>query len=129
MSHVAEIPLEIRDLDALEIAARKLGLEVKRGQKTYKSYQGRLACEHALVQPDNPNGWEIGVVKRQDGKGYALMWDSYAQGHGLVQKVGHDAGKVQPRYSPEVGAKKARFQGFRVTEKFENGKIRLRCTR
>ena len=33
MSHVAEISVEILDLDALEIAAKKIGMELRRRQR------------------------------------------------------------------------------------------------
>ena len=35
MSHVTDLKLRIHDLDALEEAAEKCGLQLMRGQKTY----------------------------------------------------------------------------------------------
>ena len=36
MSHIATVAVEIRDLDALDRACQRLGLELRRGQTTYK---------------------------------------------------------------------------------------------
>lgn len=146
ISHVAEISLEIRDLDALAVAAKKIGLELRRGQQNYK-WWGRSVgdyaipagfnaeelgkCEHALSIPGNDQAYEIGVVRRRDQKpGWQLLWDFYAGGRGLEAVVGKDACKLKQRYAAEVAMKAARKQGFRVSEKMQaDGKIRLVCQR
>ena len=145
MSHVAEITLEIKDLDALEKGAPKLGLRLMRGQKTHRWYNRYVGdwplpagytkdalgkCEHALVQIDNPTGYEIGIVKRKDKPGFALVWDFFNRGYGLQDKIGDNGGKLKQRYAAEVAIKQARRQGFRVSEKVQaDGKIRLTCHR
>jgi len=68
MSHIAEIEIEIKDLDALEAAARSLGLELARRQTTYRWYGELLEghplpagftkadlgrCDHAIRVPGN----------------------------------------------------------------------------
>ena len=68
MSHITTIELDIKDLDALKVAAEKLGLEFRRGQETYKWFgrsvgdsplpagfrkQDLGKCEHALRIPNN----------------------------------------------------------------------------
>ena len=146
MSHVCEIQVEIKDLDALAAAAEKLGLELRRGQRTYRWWGKSVGdyplpagftadelgkCEHALSVRNNPNAYEVGVVKRKDGKpGYVLLWDFYAGGQGLEDAVGKDASKLRQRYAAEVAIKNARRQGFRVTEQVgQDGKIKLVCRR
>src|SRR3990167_8580608 len=47
VSHVTQVEIEIRDLDALERACSKLGLSLRRGQETYKWY-GRSVGDYPL---------------------------------------------------------------------------------
>ena len=146
MSHVAEISVEILDLDALEIAAKKIGMELRRRQRTYRWWgesvgdyplpKGFTAaelgkCDHALSIPNNNQAYEIGVVRRRDGKpGWILLWDFYAGGKCLQAVVGSEAVKLRQRYAAEVAIKNARRQGFRVTEQVgQDGKIKLVCRR
>ena len=146
MSHVAIIEVTINDLDALASAAKKIGLELRRGQTSYR-WWGRSAgdyalpagftadelgkCEHALSIPGNDQAYEIGVVRRRDQKpGWTLLWDFYAGGKGLETVVGVGATKLKQRYAAEVATKQARRQGFRVSERVQaDGKIRLVCQR
>jgi len=98
MSHVAQIELEIRSLEALEAACKRLGLEFRRDQKTYR-WWGESAgdyplpagytkselgtCQHAMGIPNDtqthkcfnsklsqnvPGAYEIGICPRKDGK-------------------------------------------------------------
>ena len=146
MSHVATIELTIKDLDALATAAKKLGLELRRGQTSYRWWGKSVGdfplpagftadelgqCEHALSIPGNDQAYEIGVVRRRDQKpGWTLLWDFYAGGKGLEAVVGVGATKLKQRYAAEVATKQARRQGFRVSERVQaDGKIRLTCQR
>ena len=131
MSHVAEISLEIRDLDALAAAAKELDLELIRDQKTYKWYGRSMGdyplpvgfkkedlgtCDHAIRIPGNDRAYEIGVCKRRDGKaGYVLQWDFFSGGYGMAEKVGGDKAQALVQgYATQVAIKTARAQGFRV---------------
>lgn len=116
MSHVATIEVIIKDqeLEALGAAVKELGLELVRDQKTFKSYQSGLMCDHAIRVPGNPDAYEIGVVKRDDGKGYELKWDTYGGGRYLLEKVGTGAQKIKQGYATQVAIKAARAGGFRV---------------
>lgn len=150
MSHVCEIDLHIKDLDALKAACRVLGLEFREGQQTYKwfgafvegydprdtSYNYEVdrdtygKCDHAVAVPDNARAYELGIVRRADGKGYALNYDPFANGYGLEAIIGKNAAKLRQTYAVEVAKKQARKQGFRVQERVQaNGKVRLICTR
>ena len=146
MSHVASIELEIKDLSALHRAAQTLGLEFRTGQKTYRWYgvsvgdfplpegfaAGELGqCEHALSVKDNPGAYEIGVVKRRDGKpGYTLLWDFFSGGYGLQDKVGINASKLKQRYQVEVFRREMAKKGMHVTERIDaNGKLRVEAVK
>jgi hypothetical protein len=138
MSHVATVNLEIRDLDALAQAGKRLGMEFHRGQTTYKWWghsvgdypipEGFTAedlgkCEHALKSPDA--AYEIGVVRRRDGKpGWQLIWD-FIDGR-LVQVVGKDCCKLKQAYGAAVARKHAMANGFVVAEQQQSdGSIRM----
>jgi hypothetical protein len=146
VSHVATVDLHIKDLDSLKAACKAMGLEFREGQKTYKWYghsvgdyplpEGFKAnelgqCEHAIGIPGNKRAYEIGVVRRRDGKpGYMLMWDFWNGGYGLQEVVGQDCKKLRQQYATQVSIKQVRKQGFRVQQTVgQDGKVRLVCTR
>ena len=118
MSHVTVIDMEIKDLECLRQAAADLGLEFREGQTTFK-WWGRNAgdyplpegftaedmgkCDHALAVKGKPNAYQVGVVKRRDGKaGFVLMWDFYGGGQGLQDVVGPGCSKLCQKYSEKV---------------------------
>lgn len=146
MSHVATVDVEIKDLQALKDAAKRVGLEFVENQKTYRWFGEHVGdyplpdgfaeddlgfCEHALRVPGSREAYEIGVVKRRDGKpGFALMWDFYGGGYGLQHHVGEECNKLRQAYSVAVATKAAKAKGFRVHEtSLPNGKIKLTLTR
>lgn len=145
MSHVATVAIEIKDLAALRAACKRIGLEFMEGQKSYKWWgrsvgdyplpEGFTAaelgkCEHALRVKGNDNAYEIGVVRRKDGKpGYSLLWDFYAGGYGLQNVVGENCGLLSQAYAVEAAKSRARAMGRTVTEvKQANGTIQLVCS-
>jgi hypothetical protein len=132
----------VTDLDALEAAAEKLGLEMVRGQKTYRWWGHSVGdyplpagfhsdelgkCQHALRVKNNPGAYEVGIVERRDGEpGYTLLWDFYSGGYGLQEKVGAGACKLQQEYAVEVAKKYWLAQGWQVTEeRKEDGTVTL----
>lgn len=142
MSHVASIELQILDLDALSAACESLGLELCKNQRTYNWYGRSVGdtplpagftrddlgkCEHVIRmkgtamngQIDARMPYEIGIVARRDGKpGYALMWDTYKGGGGLVEKVGGEkAERLCQGYAVETAVRIAKRQGFRVVKR------------
>jgi hypothetical protein len=146
MSHVVSISLEISDLEALAAAAKSLGLELARGQTTYRWYgrsvgdyplpKGFTAvdmgkCEHALRIPNDPRAYEIGVVRRRDGRpGYTLMWDFWQGGFGMEAKVGRNADRLKQAYATEVTRRYWKRKGYRVSEtRKEDGTVVLRAVR
>lgn len=133
MSHVVDMNLEIKDLEALEKAAKSLGLEFLKNKKNYKWFGKHVGdypipegftvkdlghCDHTLVIPGATKAYEIGVVKRKDGKpGYQLLWDFWQGGFGLREKIGKDGGRLKQAYSVQVAKKQMLREGYRVTER------------
>lgn len=130
MSHVVQISLEITDLDSLQAAAQQLGMEMVK-QSTYRWYGRHMSdyplpegfkpsdlgkCEYALkVIGAGPETYEVGVVKRRDGKpGFSLLFDFWNSGYGLVAAIGENAVNLKREYALAVAAKEMRRQGFRV---------------
>jgi hypothetical protein len=141
MSHITKIKLIIKDLDSADKTARRLGLELVRNQKTFRGYTvGR--CDHVLRVVGSPNAYEIGLVKRQDGKGYDLAWDAdmgqYAPALPLYEKVGYDkiqygktasAAKLLDWYAAEVARKQMAKQGFMVRTVQRDRKVQVLCSK
>lgn len=146
MSHVVEMSVHISDLDALSAACKALGTELVRNQKTHRWY-GRFVgdspmpqgftvddlghCDHAIRVSGNANAYEIGVVKRRDGKpGYTLLVDLWQGGYGLEAKIGKDGNKLKQQYAVQVGKRWAAKNGMRVTTTIkEDGRIILRASK
>lgn len=143
MSHVAQIEIEIRDLDALQTACEQLGLELVRDKRTFQcwgtgktldrliSYQrvaGQLMpdgfkleemgqCEHAIRVKGKTGAYEIGLATRRDGRaGYQLLCD-VSGAYEIVEKIGKDFGKLKQGYGVEVAIRAAKRAGFRVVKK------------
>jgi hypothetical protein len=146
MSHITKIDLVIKDLDALSKACSKLGLELVRGQKTFKAYTtGR--CEHAICVKDMPGAYQIGLVKGKEG--YELKWDAdIGDGGGLYAKVGYEAkygwvvepgsagrlvrgsaDKLKDWYAAEVARKQMSKQGFMVRTVQKGRKVQVLCSK
>lgn len=145
MSHVATVDLHITDLESLKRACAPLGLEFREGQQTYKWYGTHVGdyplpegfskedlgrCEHAIaVVGGDSRTYEVGVVKRRDGKpGYQLLWDFWAGGHGLQSKVGDNCNTLKQSYTAEVAIKELKRMGRRVSRSVDaEGNIILRA--
>jgi hypothetical protein len=136
-SHVAKVQCDIRDLDALDAAARRCGLIMKRGQKHYRWYgrsvgdtplpEGYTAaalgkCDHALAIPGDTRAYEIGVVARADGTGYDLLWDFWNDGYGIKGHVGDECKKLVGEYLHAVAERAALAQGW-LCERTESGDL------
>jgi hypothetical protein len=120
MSHITEIKTLLLDLDALAAAAEYCGCELVRDKKEYKWFgtsvgdtplptgftvQDLGKCDHVIkVKNAEDRTYEIGVVKRRDGKeGYSLLFDYWDGGKGLCAKVGgSEASLLTRRYSAEA---------------------------
>lgn len=153
MSHVAVIKTEVKSLEALKAACKRLGLEFLEGQTTYRwfgtwvkdynqpdaAYQNGVKPEsygkdslHAIGIPDNDQSYEIGVLQNtnSDGQpieGFKLVWDFWSGGHGLDKFVGgKGAEKLVAGYAVEAFREEAVAQGYAITETTdENGYIQV----
>ena len=146
MSHVSCIDVEIKDLAALKQVAKELGLEFVEGQKTYKwygqwvkdynandaAYKHGIApenygkCAHVLRIPGNQQAYEVGVVELPNGS-YKLVWDFWAGGYGLRDKIGTKGEKLVQGYSKEVACKTLAKKGLKVksVEKLATGQLKV----
>jgi len=120
MSHISKIELEVKDLGTLALACRRLGLELVRGQKTFKWYgQEAGKCEHAIKVPGA--SYEVGVAKA--GKAFGLQCDYYDPGIGKA--IGQNGGLLKQAYAVERTKTEARRRGYTVIEKTTDLGIRL----
>lgn len=149
MSHLAEIKLQITDLDALAAAARELGGQLVRGVTSHEWYnrsvgdyplpQGFTAemlghCEHVIRFPGIR--YEVGVYRARQGAGYIAMFDHYGSSYGnhdgdkLAEKLG---GITAPKLVDHYGAHKVQrwaaskgYQSRRVIA--QNGRLTVQIT-
>ena len=127
ISHITDVKLRVRDIDALAEAAQLCGLDLREQDRfawwgvfmnDSKSY-GELApsemghCSYAMRVPDTDpkNGsigpWEVGVVKAKDGDGYNLYYDTFGRaGKALTDRVGRMAGHLRQEYAAAVVRRK-----------------------
>lgn len=153
MSHVTDVRLRIKDVDALKEAAQAVGLEFRENQKHYAWWGSFVGgshaygrhdpkqfgkCEHALREPGtNPRDgsagpWEIGVVKAVEGEGFDILYDEFGSaGQRLTQFVGANANRLRREYSAAVATRRAEAslgrRGFSVTkEAVGTNRLRLR---
>lgn len=157
MSHIAQVEIEVTNLDDLQQACQRLGLELVRGQQTYRWFGQSVGdsplpdgfavedlgrCDHAIrVSAAKASElseiyggqlpYEIGVVRRRDGKpGYVLFWDFWCQGLGLESVVGAGCGRLRQAYGICAARRTAVAQGFSVSERsLPNGSVQLICNK
>ena len=151
MSHVTDVKLNIKDLDALEetLAARFPQLELRRDQATFKWYgkwmndfHGANAaadngydsktfgrCEHAIGIRGDKSAYEIGLVARAGEEGWNAIYDTWD--HKLDPIVGAQANALKREYAATVATNKAVARlsrhGWRVQrEDLPGNRIRLK---
>ena len=145
MSHVADVQLEIKDLNALKAAVESLGATFVEGQQTFKWFgmfmndwnSNRAAsnrhdaknfgkCVH-VIKVEGVE-YEIGVAKTADG--YSLLYDSWGPGRGLEKKFGVGMPKLKQSYSTEVSRRELKRKGYRVTTiNNADGSVQLKAVR
>jgi len=138
VSHISKIELEIRDLQSLKDACKRLGFYFMENQKQYIWYGKWIGnqplpdgmseenlgkCDDAIHVP--AAAFEIGVVRR--GNGYVLLWDSWIGG-GLQKYIGKDAGILKQAYAIESVKRESIRKGYRITEKRMKQGVRLSLT-
>jgi hypothetical protein len=144
MSHVALVDIEIKSIDDLKAACKRLGFEFHENKTTYKwwgrwynDYHAEDAaylngvkpedygkCLHAIHVPGCQ--YEVGVIARPDGKpGFSLIWD-FMDTQLQTALGGQTADKLRQNYATAAAISAARKQGFRVSEqKQANGAVKL----
>lgn len=128
MSHVVDVKLAVRDLDAVAESCDALqGVHFIRDQKTFRGYGSeRQSCSHA-IKIDGSH-YEIGVVARPDG-GYNLMYDPF---DGTVDSAcGEKLSKLRREYSVAVVNRQVRDtlarKGWKVAsrEQLSGNRVKL----
>lgn len=148
MSHVASVKAYVTDLDALDAACAENGLELVRGQKSYRwfgrwvnDYSGGQAavsnghdpktfgqCEHAIrVKGGAGYEYEIGLVRRLDGApGWEMLYDNWCGGNGLEAKAGAGLTALKRSVSQVTITRHLQKQGYRVVRRVdERGRIHV----
>ena len=151
MSHITDVRLQVADLDALAEACERLGLELKKGQKTYRWYgrfladseEGREAakrfdastfgkCDHAIAVKGDASAYEIGLVSNAEGS-YDLLYDGWSsQGRRLEAAAGAKLSGLRREYAAAVAVNRARakLKDWKVERQdFPSGAIRLKLRR
>lgn len=133
MSHVVSSPILISDLACLKAAVQKIsGLHWKEGQKQwrwYGSWQDDYAAADAAyklgidvkdygtsdhVITVDGSGYDIGVMKRKDGKGYSLVWDFFGTGRHINEVVGDGCEKLMVEYQRAYVTKFANLENMNM---------------
>jgi hypothetical protein len=117
MSHVTTVAVEFKDLEALEIAARKLGAPFAR-EETVRFMDGNTVTGPSVRLA----GWQYPVVL----EGKKLHMDNYGGRWGKPAELD----RLKQTYAIEVTKKQARKQGFRVREtQASDGTVKLTLTK
>ncbi|SRR6266550_250280 len=145
MSHLTIGVVSIKDLAALERAAKELGGVFVANQKTYRWYGRYMGdsplpagvkesdlgkCSHVIRVPGVD--YEVGVVQQPDAS-FRLLFDYWGSGAGLVKQFGRNGNNLDKlmqsytRYATIGAAKRA---GFFCREKvLANGSIQIQLQR
>jgi hypothetical protein len=140
LSHLSNIELEIKDLNVLKEACKRLGFEFLENKHTFAWYGvwvGRYPlpegmtpddlgrCNHAIRVPGAE--YEVGVIQRDHH--YLLFWDSWRKG-GLEKDsaLGRGAKRLKQAYAVERVKLEARRKGYTLQEKKIDKGIRLVLT-
>jgi len=119
MSHISKIELQVNDLGTLRRACSRLGLELIKGQKTFKWFGQDGKCDHA-IKVSGAN-YEIGVLKT--GNAFELNCDYYDPIIGKA--IGTNGGLLKQAYAVERTKSEARRKGYTVIERTTESGVRL----
>jgi len=120
MSHISKIELEVKDLNTLSNACKRLGLQLLKEQNRFRWYgQKGGTCDHVIRIPEAE--YEIGIT-RTDGL-YELQCDYFDRNIGKA--IGQNGGLLKQAYAVEKTKAEARLKGYSVIEKQTETGIRL----
>lgn len=132
MSHIITAKIEnFLDLDTLEAAAEDVGMELVRDEHSFRSYQRNAICDHKLRVKGNPDAYELGIMKAQNGKpGFQALYDFWGgSGQALENCVGPNCEKLADAYNTRHSIAYWQQRGARVTKTVEaDGEIVLTVT-
>lgn len=138
MSHVTTGEMCVTNLEYAEIAAQRLGGRLVRDKKTFQWYGKWLndwtderaavsrgvnpetfgQCDHAIVMNDAVEGdYEVGLVKREDGKGWDAIYDVYGQGKKLEKRFGYGLSGLKTEIGVITSMKTYGRMGYQVKER------------
>lgn len=154
MSHVAAIDLVIdpkspESLTALQAACKELGLIFVEGQKTFAWFgtwvddydeddaaykragikpEDYGKCEHAIKLPGC--NYEIGVVRRPDGKGLTLIYDFFGEGKKIQNALGTGCEKLRQLHGFHRATMLAKAKGHLTRRvNLSDGRVKLQILR
>jgi len=120
MSHISKIELEVNELNTLDSACKRLGLELVKGQINFKWFGKKAGdCDHVIRVPEAE--YEIGIT-RVNGI-YELECDYYD--FNIGRAIGEKAGLLKQAYAVEKTKAEARRKGYVAIEKQTDTGIRL----
>ena len=142
MSHISKVKVYVRDLAVFAEACRELGVQLVEGQKTFKTYNGKLGeCDHAVVVPAKSRAYEIGLVRGRvaesggfvadrEGDCFELNFDEWGGGNGMVNRVGYGCGELLQAYSGKKIEATAKKNNYELTKtKNADGSWRYEATK
>ena len=135
MSHVVASGVIITDIDCLRAAVAKVkGLKWKENQKSWKWYGTWVndynkadaayklgidtrdygKCDHAISV--DGSDYEIGIMKRTDGKGWSPVFDFFgSNGHRIQAVVGDGCEKLMVEYQREYVTRFASLENMNLS--------------
>ena len=120
MSHFTEIKTQIKDIEALRLACRELGLTLLQNTEARGYYENKTKGDY-VVQLKGP--YDIALNKQPDGT-FGLTADLW-QGH-VEKEVGQGYGKLLQLYGVHKATIEARKKGLSVLRRQQqNGSIKL----
>ena len=121
MSHFTKITAEIRDLDVLKQALKKMNLTLEKNTNC-RYYNGAAVRENVIKLP---GVYDVAVEAQSDGT-YALDADFY-EGH-VAKYIGANGEELLRQYSIEKLKKEAKNHGYKVYDK-GNGILKILDTK
>lgn len=124
MSHMVKVSgLKVTDLNALRVAARKLGAKVEESRATARYFAGKTyPCLLAVTLPDCQ--YDVAVNRAEDGT-YFLSYDSFGL-HG--QRLSKFVSQLKQEYAVESVRARAKRLGWTVTEKRVGDVVKIHLT-
>lgn len=124
MSHLTTAQLKVTSISDLTKAVKVFGGVLEEANQ-FNSYN----VEHCNYRIKIPGcSYQIGVRQDQKTGHYTLHYDTYSDGHRLVDKFGQNLGKLTQEYGVQRVMSAAKLQrGWRmIRKKLANGKVQLR---